>query len=196
MAGLKIPEAAKNRIKNDVGDFLVEQLIKSAGQSKSPVSGESWKATLSPEYAKKKKSEGLGTKANLDFEGNLLDSLTFDTTPDGIELGWFGDQAGKADGHNNLSGDSSLPQRRLLPDVGQEFTPSIQGEIEKIVADGIAGSMVFKSEDFEAVETRADLYDALDEYFPGLSRSEIGSVIARTPDLADLLDGLGLLDLL
>ncbi len=196
MAGLKLPEAAKNRIKNDVGDFLVEQLVKSAGKTQSPVAGESWKATLSPEYAKKKKAEGLGTKANLDFEGDMLDSLTYEQTKDGIELGWFGDQAGKADGHNNLSGKSDLPTRRLLPDVGQEFVGSIQGEIEKIVADGIADEMEFDAGDFDTVESKSDLYAALDEYFPDMSRTEIQMAITRTPALARLLDDLDLLELL
>jgi hypothetical protein len=196
VAGLKIPEAAKTQIKRDVGDYLVEQITKSAGRAQSPVAGESWKQTLSPEYKKKKKAEGLPTKANMEESGDLLDSLTFEETGNGIELGWFGDQAGKADGHNNLSGKSDLPQRRTLPDVGQEFVSSIQSEIEKIVADGVSNSMEFEAKDFEDVNTKADLYDALSDYFPDLSRAGIKSLIARTPDLAGLLEDMDLLDLL
>lgn len=195
-AGLKIPDQAKSRIKNDVGDYLVEQLIKSAGSATSPVAGESWKASLNKEYAKKKKAEGLGTKANMDFEGDMLDALTFEEIKDGIELGWFGDEAGKADGHNNLSGDSTLPQRRLLPDVGQEFKPDIQKGIEQIVADAIADSIEFEAKDFEDVKSKASLYEALDEFFPDLTRGELRNVVLRTPDLVRLLDEQGLLDYL
>lgn len=195
-AGLKLPEAVKSRIKSDVGDFLVEQIVKSAGQAKSPVAGESWKAKLSEKYAAKKKSEGLPTKANMEFEGDYLDSLTYQETKDGIELGWFGDQAGKADGHNNLSGDSSLPQRRVLPDVGQKFIAPIQNELEKIVADSIADEVSFDKSDFDGVESKGELYSTLGEYFPDMSRSEIKVLISRTPALADLLDELDLLRLL
>lgn len=196
VAGLKIPEAAKTQIKRDVGDYLIEQITKSAGRARSPVAGESWQATLSPEYAKKKKAEGLPAKANMEESGDLLDSLTFEETESGIELGWFGAEAGKADGHNNLSGDSSLPQRRTLPDVGQTFVGDIQDEIEKIVADGVTGSMEFERADFEDVGTKSELYSALDEYFPDLTRSEIKMAITRTPELANLLDDLDLLELL
>lgn len=132
----------------------------------------------------------------MEFEGDMLDSLTYKTTQDGLELGWFGEQAGKADGHNNLSGKSSLPQRRLIPDVGQEFVGEIQSEIEKIVADGVADEMSFEPSDFEGVSTRSELYATLDDYFPDFSRAEIRSVIARSPDLARLLDEMGLLELL
>ncbi len=196
MAGLKIPEATKTQIKRDVGDYLVEQIIKSAGRAKSPIEGESWQSKLSPAYAKKKKAEGLPTKANMEESGDLLDSLTFEETNDGIEIGWFGANAGKADGHNNLSGDSILPQRRTIPDVGQSFDSSIQTEIEKIVADGVAGSLEFDKADFESVDTKTELYSILDEYFPDLSRADIKMAITRTPDLADLLDELNLLELL
>jgi hypothetical protein len=147
-------------------------------------------------YKKKKVADGLPGKANLEFQGDMLDALEFQETEDGIKIGWFGDQAAKADGHANLSGDSSLPQRRLIPDEGQEFVPKIQDEIEKIVADAIANDMEFEKADFEEVETKAQLYDVLDEYFPDFSRAEIKSVVARSPDLAGLLDDLDLLDLL
>lgn len=132
----------------------------------------------------------------MEFEGDMLDSLTYEETKDGIELGWFGGEAGKADGHNNLSGDSSLPQRRTIPDVGQKFVGDIQDEIEKIVADGIADSLEFEASDFEDVKSKQSLYDALDEFFPDLTRGEVRGVVSRTPDLVRLLDDLGLLDYL
>lgn len=126
----------------------------------------------------------------------MLDALTYEETKDGIEVGWFGAEAAKADGHNNLSGDSTLPQRRTIPDVGQKFVEPIQDGIEKIVADAIADSLEFEAKDFEDVKSKASLYDALDEFFPDLSRAEVRGVVTRTPALVRLLDDLGLLELL
>lgn len=193
--GLKLPEAVKNRIKNDAGEFLVERILSAAAHQESPVEGEDW-PSLSPLYKKKKLAEGLGGKANLEFEGDLLDALTFKETKDGIELGWFGKQAGKADGHANLSGESQIPTRRLIPAEGQEFVPSIQQELERIVADAVTDELDFKSDDFEGVETKTALYETLSDYFPDASRPEIRELITRTPKLASLLEDLDLLDLL
>jgi hypothetical protein len=196
VGSLKIPEATKTRIKNDVGDFLVEQIIKSAGRAESPVQGGEWEKKLSKQYAAKKKAEGLGTKANLEFEGDLLDALTFEETQDGIEVGWIGEQAGKADGHNNFSGKSSLPRRQGLPDEGEGFKPSINNEIEKIIADHIADSIEFEADDFEDVSSKSELYTVLDEFFPDLTKTEIKMAVTRVPGLARLLDELDLLELL
>lgn len=192
---MKISETAKSKIKNDVGEYLVESILSSASASKSPVAGESFPA-LSKIYKKRKIAEGHAGKPNLELEGDMLDALTFKETKNGIELGWFGDQAPKADGHNNFSGKSDLPQRRVLPAEGQEFVSRIQGEVEKIIADAVADGMSFNTDDFEGVESKSDLYEALDEYFPGMSKAEIKGVIARTPDLAHMLDGMDLIGLL
>lgn len=195
-AGLKLPDTVKTRIKNDVGDFLVEKILATVGQAKSPVAGGDWKSTLSPEYKKKKLSEGLSGKADMELEGDMLNDLTFKETSDGIDIGWFGDQAPKADGHNNFSGKSDLPRRQSLPEEGQEFISGIQKEIEKIVSDAIADEVEFNQADFEDVSSKAELYSALEEYFPGFSPAEIRDVVARSPDLARLLDDLGIFELL
>lgn len=126
----------KLKIASDVGDFLLEQILLAANEAKSPVSGERF-PVLSKEYKKKKIAEGLGGSPNLTYEGDLLDAITFKPTAKGIEIGWWGDQAGKADGHANFSGRSKLPQRRLLPDEGQTFKRPIQSEIEAIIAEEI-----------------------------------------------------------
>lgn len=195
MDKLKLPAATKSRIKNDVGQYLVESILSSASNSKSPVDGEGWPA-LSRDYKAKKVGEGFPGKANLEAEGDLLDALKFEETGSGIDLGWFGKQAAKADGHNNLSGDSSLPQRRVLPDVGQSFVGSIQKEAERIISDAITDRLSFESADFENITTRNELYSTLKEYFPDLSRAEIRSSITRAPLLARFLDDAGLFDLL
>ena len=194
--GVALPDDVKSRVKQDVGDYLVEAILSSAHKATSPIDGEGAFAPLSPVYKAKKLADGLPGKANLEYSGDLLDSLTFNETRNGIEIGWFGSEAGKADGHNNLSGDSLIPTRRLIPDMGQSFDSSITEGIDKIISDAIADSFDFKRSDFVDVTTKQELYDALDEYFPGLSRTEIRGVVARSPDLADLLDSLDLFGML
>lgn len=134
---MEIPERLKKTIRNDVGEYLKEQIVASAESAKSPVMGESFDP-LSPQYKKKKIAAGKGGKPNLRFEGELLGDLTWEDTKDGIDLGWFGSQAAKADGHANLSGDSPLPQRRLIPGEGQQFRARIQRGIESIIADHLS----------------------------------------------------------
>lgn len=194
--GLKLTDSVKSRINNDVGQFLIENIITTVGKAKSPIDGGDWAPKLSKEYAKKKRDEGLSATPDMQETGALLDALTFEETDDGIEIGWFGDQAPKADGHNNFSGKSDLPRRQSLPDVGEDFISAIQSGIEKIVSDSLADGMEFDSEDFDGIDTRTELYDVLDEYFPDMSRTEIKAIITRTPDFARFLDDEDLLELL
>lgn len=196
LSGLKVPESIKAKVKADVGDFLVESIVSSLSRAESPVAGESFPA-LSKEYKAKKKADGLPPKPNLEFEGDLQDALTYKNTPNGIEIGFFGDQAWKADGHLKFSGkENATPKRRFLPDEGQEFKPGIQREIEKIVADAIASEVEIDSSDFESVATRSDLYEALGEYFPDLSRAAAKGMVLRNPAFVAFLDDNGLLGLL
>lgn len=195
-SGLSVSEAVKTRIKNDVGDFLVESILSTVGKSKSPVAGEDW-PSLSANYKKKKIDDGLPGRANMEYEGDMLDTLEFKKTDDGIELGFFGAEAWKADGHLKFSGkDNNTPKRRFLPGEDQTFIPSIQAEIENIVADAVADSMEFTSADFDDVGSKSELYEALSDYFPDLTRAEVRSAITRTPALARLLDDLDLLEFL
>ncbi len=196
--GLKIPDRLKEQIKSDVGDYLVESVLKNLSSGKGSVDGEDWPA-LSPKYKEKKIADGLPGIANMEFEGDMLDALEYKNTDDGIELGFFGKQAWKADGHLHFSSESdkaTAPQRRFLPGEGEEFVSNIQKGAEAIVNDALAGAQEFDTADFDAVNTRAELFDVLDEYFPDLSRSEIIGAVTRTPGLANMLDDLGLLELL
>lgn len=133
----------------------------------------------------------------MEFEGDMLDALDFKPTADGIEIGFWGKEAWKADGHLKFSGaTNNTPQRRFLPGEGQEFDSSIQSEIEKIITDAIAEEMEFTSETFDAVNTKAELYDALADFFPDFSRADIRASVVRIPSLMRLLDDMDLLDLL
>lgn len=193
---MDLPEKIKAKIKRDVGDYLIESVLQTVHQSKSPVEGEDWPG-LSKAYKAKKIAEGGVGKANMELEGDMLDSLDYKPTKDGIEIGFFDDQAWKADGHLKFSGkENNTPQRRFLPGEGESFIAPIQKEIESIVSEAIADNAPINKSDLESVATKSDLYDLLSEFFDGLTRAEIKATVLRSDTLTRLLDDAGLLDLL
>lgn len=192
---LNVSDQIKAKIKRDVGDFLVEQVLLTTQSAKSPVQGEGW-PKLSKEYREFKKDEGATPEANMELTGEMMDSLTYHVTEEGIKLGFFDSEAAKADGHNKLSGrENNAPKRRFLPDEGQKFKQEIESEIDKIIADNVADGAIDKK-DLSGVETKADLYSVLTKVFDGYSRAEIRATVLRSTDLVDMLDELDLLDLL
>ena len=100
------------------------------GSIKSPVAGERFRK-LSKKYADAEK-QGNRTP-NLRLEGDMLEALKFESTDDGIEVGVFGSEAQKADGHNKFTGrKNNTPKRRFIPTTKQTFKKSITSEIERI----------------------------------------------------------------
>jgi len=128
-----IPAADRESVKKDVADYVLEAVLSDIGEGRSPVYGTNWKG-LSAAYKKEKEAEGSKGIANLELTGDLLDSL--DAQPDGnyIVFGVFDkSQEKKADGHNNLSGDSKLPLRRFVPASGETFRAGIMSGINDIL---------------------------------------------------------------
>lgn len=194
--GRALPAKVKKRVQEEVGNFLVEQTLTSMNEKKSPVQGEGTFQPLSKLYKKKKLDEVGSGEANLEFDGVMKDELQFYPTKNGIEIGVYGERAGAADGHNNLSGKSHLPTRRFLPDEGQSYKKPIAAEVERIIADAIADEVSFKKSDFKGIETRTALYEKLGQIFGPMSRSELNLAVFRNEELTDLLADLGLLGLL
>lgn len=127
-------------LKEKIGELLVEKVLSSVGDSTSPVSGQSW-PLLSKEYKKKKKEFGSKVTANMELTGDMLDSLTFKPTIDGIEIGFFNKQAWKADGHLKFSGaHNNTPQRRFLPGEGQSFKRDITSIVNDMIQEAIQES--------------------------------------------------------
>lgn len=181
----------KARVVDKVGTFLVEQILGSVSEAKSPVAGEPW-PKLSKSYKDLKQKEGATPIANMELTGEMMDALTFRPTKRGLEIGFFGPQAAKADGHNKLSGrENNTPQRRFLPAEGQSFESDIQSEVDAMLAEEALGSI--KRKDLKQIETKADFFDVFREKFPGLTNGEIKSAILGNKDLIDELDDLDLL---
>lgn len=194
--GRVLPLKVRKRVQEEVGNFLVEQTLISMNEKKSPVQGEGGFAPLSKDYKKKKLDEVGSGEANLEFDGVMKDELNFYPTKTGIEIGVYGERAGAADGHNNLSGKSKLKTRRFLPDEGQTYKKPITQEVERIIADAIAEETTFKKSMFRGVETKGELYAVLKEIFGEMSRGELSLAVYRNEDLVDLLSELDLLGLL
>lgn len=134
-----VPPADRADVLDEVADALVEGALDMIGEGRSPVYGTKWKG-LSKIYKRRKLEEGGKPIANLELSGDLLDALEAKVRRVGpigvVEYGIFDqDQVDKADGHNNLSGNSSLPLRRFVPGPGEGFADRIQSRVDQIVAD-------------------------------------------------------------
>lgn len=143
-----IPRSEIQSAKDAVGSFVVDAILTRVADGTSPVTGRKFKE-LSKNYADKMK--GGDRNPNLELFGDMLNSLGYKPTKEGIAVGIMSeDQRPKADGHNNLSGKSSLPQRRFIPATDENFVPSIRSEIDKILDEFRA------SAEPEIVEREAD----------------------------------------
>lgn len=126
---------AKKAIK-EIGNFLVEEILTNIGNLESPVAGGSWKKSLDKEYEKEKSKVSSDLRPNMELNGDLLDALTFKKTDDTkLEVGIFKkNQVPKADGHNNHTGKSKLPERKFIPKKKEKFNEDIEEEIGRIVS--------------------------------------------------------------
>ncbi len=177
-------------LKRDIGNFIIEQITETVAKEKSPIASEGW-PKLSKSYAAIKQELNGNKKANMELEGDMLDSLTFKPTGDGIKVGFFDDEAAKADGHNKFSGrTNNAPKRRFLPKTGQSF--KFDSEIQEIITDALASDSRVKESDFSGVSSRVAMTRVLRGLFPDLSRGEIIGVIGRDQKIQKLLTRLNL----
>ncbi len=186
-----LPSNVKTDIQERVGEYLVEQILINVGNAQTPVQGESWPA-LSKEYKDRKIELGGVGKPNMELDGGMLDSLTFRKTNEGIEIGFFDDQAWKADGHLKFSGEeSNLPKRRFIPGEGQNFKTDIAKEVKRIVGEGTLEQ--FRSTDFRGITSQPELYARLAKMLPGLTRAQQRDFVMGNFRILDILDDLNLL---
>ena len=167
----RLPENIKNEIKREVGDFIVTSILSDVGDGVSPVDGSSF-PVLSKEYADAQK--GGRTLPNLDLNGDMLDSLTFETHSSGVKVGIFNDeQAIKAFNHN--TGDT-VPKRQFIPSPSESFRPNILNGVREIVEERLTefeeGSFEPRTrartrptEEAPVVTTRSAIDDILEDLF-------------------------------
>lgn len=177
-----------------IGELLVEEVLSSVADSRSPIDGSAFDG-LSKNYKKKKLDETGSSSPNLDLTGSMLSSLDFNVSGNSIEIGVYGKDAPKADGHNNFSGKSKLPTRQFLPEENQTFTNKINSLIDETIKDYIADNAEIDEKKLEKVESKADLYELLKDEFGDYSNKELKAMVMRS-ELASVLDDFDLLDYL
>ena len=134
-----LTNAQKKEITDRVKEYVLDAVKSDLSDQISSVTGRQF-VKLSDEYAKVKKAAGKGTKANLIFDGDLVDSIRIRKGTDNrLKLTVLNSQMGKADGHNNHTGDSPLPRRAFIPNVQDDetFRPAIRREIKNIVESAL-----------------------------------------------------------
>lgn len=136
-----IPSADREAAKKEVGDYLLNAILRDVNKGTSPVEGEGRFRSLQKDYATKEKG-GVRT-ANLELDGDLLNALKAESlSGDKIEVGVRGKEAPKADGHNQISAEAKAwakqtnrtkYKRRFIPDDNQKFKKSIMNEVTSIL---------------------------------------------------------------
>lgn len=190
-----LSRSQKRELMDQIGELLVEQVLSYVADVSTPVSGAAYKKTLSKEYKKFKLEEVGSDQPNLDLTGEMLNSLEYKVQGEKLELGIFGEDAPKADGHNNFSGKSKLPQRRFLPGEGQEFKSDIKRLVKETIETYKADNAELDSKALSAIESKKELYDYLKEQIGVLPRARIRELVLQS-ELAAELDQADLLDLL
>lgn len=187
-SGKNINKTTKNAIRREAKEFLVNQTLNSLSSQQSPVKGAPYDTTLTKKYKAMKSADGRGTSANLEFKGDLHASLKGRSSEDGILLGHFNKQAAKADGHNNLSGDSELPERRYLPKPSEQYKKPIQTGLEQIVANEIAKRSAVSDIRLSQINTKADFYRVFSEVLQTTSRTQIRKAIFTSSKLLEKIE--------
>lgn len=143
LVGIKkseIPKDKRDELLDEIADFVLESVLSDVGSARSPVNGSKFPG-LSSEYKANKIRKGARPIANLELEGDLLDSLKVrkNHKEELLTLTVDPSQMPKADGHNNFSGDSMLPERKFIPnkDKDESFRPGIVNEIKRIILDAL-----------------------------------------------------------
>lgn len=139
MAGYRVvyefepDEPVTNEGLREIADYLKTEMLQHIGEGRSPVSGGSWKKSLSPAYEKVKEKLSSKHFANMELTGAMLDALETKIVNGKIQIGWFGgEQAAKA--HNHNVGDT-LPQRQMIPNPGDSFRRDIVQGAKDIAAE-------------------------------------------------------------
>jgi hypothetical protein len=126
----------KEKVKRDIGEFIVNEMLLKLSDGKSPVAGEKFNK-LSDKYASEEK--GGDTTPNLELEGDMLDALGFKSTKgsDELVIGILDEkQWGKADGHNKFgkTNNKQIPKRRFIPLKSGKFEKSIMNGVKQIIS--------------------------------------------------------------
>jgi hypothetical protein len=128
-----LPSRKSKEAMDDIANYVLESVLSSVGDTKSPVAGHGSFPKLNKDYKKSKDAQGGSPIANLELTGSMLSALEVKKKGDTLILQITGKEADKADGHNNHSGDSTLPLRRFIPLESETFKKDILSGISRII---------------------------------------------------------------
>ena len=145
---LSIPRSIRGEdrkaLLDNIGEFLVAEIIQSVEAGVSPVQGQREFKDLSTAYANREKNGDI--KANLDLHGDMLNALTYKVVnTNTIEVGIFDkDQAIKSYAHNTgYRGHPTLARkglkRQFIPDEKQKFDKTIRNGIDELIQEVLDG---------------------------------------------------------
>jgi hypothetical protein len=130
-----VDKSDREEILNEIGDFLVNEIVSYTESGVSAVDGWGKFQKLNKEYAKSQKAGD--TTANLDLNGDMLGSLTYEIVGGKLKVGIFDElQAKKAYNHN--VGDT-LPKRPFIPSPKQDFDPDIMSGVDDLLQNFLDG---------------------------------------------------------
>lgn len=134
--GQKAPTKGKPALMADIARFVESEILQSVASEESPVEGEGSFSPLSKEYAKIKKKQGKGGKANLKLNFDMLPKLKVTVpSPDKIRISISGKQGDKAQGHCQIgeAGPKGVPKRRFIPARQQRLRSDIMDGVELLI---------------------------------------------------------------
>lgn len=191
-AGVRLPRAVKRDVAQVAGELILDSIKSDLDKRKSSVDGSNFQK-LNKDYAKMKRAAGLRGVPDLQLTSQMIDELDANVTGAGLlNVGVFGSSAPRADGHNNLSGKSSLPLRQSLPKEGEGFRSGIQRELQAIVNEAVADNVRLPVRRLGAVTTKAEFFEILRESFGPVSNAAIRSSILANEDLLTQLSSRNL----
>jgi phage gpG-like protein len=125
-----LPAPVERSIKEEVAEFIISSVLEYVNDGRSPVTGQQFKQ-LSKDYADEEK--GGRRTPNLDLEGDMLNSLTWKNTENGIKVGIF-DESQTPKAYNHNVGDT-LPKRQFIPNGRQRFVGIIEDGVNQIIKE-------------------------------------------------------------
>jgi phage gpG-like protein len=134
-----LDEDERTELMEEIGDFVVTSMLDMIADGHSPVYGAGNFKNLTDKYANAEKGGDL--TANMDLEGDLLNSITFEADAYSVKIGtWDKDQAIKAYGHiTGFKGhkwlDGKVAPRKLIPNTKESFNSEIQSGIDQIIEE-------------------------------------------------------------
>ncbi len=185
-------DSIRSRVNNEIGNYLIDSILKKVAQAKSPLQGEKFDP-LSTKYRKFKQADGRGGAANLEFTGRMLENLEYKPKDGNIELGVYGLTAPRADGHNNFSGKSKLPKRRFIPASGDKFKSDIAKRIDEIIRENLTTNKKreVNLSQLASIESKTEFWSILTGLYVGFSRKEIKEAVMRDADMFSVILDLG-----